>query len=378
MKVCYFGTYRANYSRNQIMLAGLKAVGVEVVECHIALWQSIEDRVEAASGRWASWRFIKRVLSTYIRLLRKYASLPKDYDIMVLGYPGQLDVFLARLLTWFHRKPLVLDLFMSIYLIALERRTNQRSQLSLWLLRWLEAFACRLPNRLICDTEAYVQWHGETHGLKPQKFVLVPTGADDRIFQPLAQVIPEDELFHVLYYGSYIPNHGVETMLEAARLLQAHPQIYFEFIGQGPSRLAAEQYAKQHHLTNVKFINWLDQTSLCRKMAQADIILGAFGITPQSIMTIQNKIYEGLAMRKTVLTGDAPTIRAELKPNETIYLVERANPQTLAQGILTLQADPALRHRLAQQGYQQFQQAYSVEQIGRRLQTHLAQVINRP
>ena len=37
MRVCYFGTYRAEYSRNQIMIEGLRRNGVEVIECHETL-----------------------------------------------------------------------------------------------------------------------------------------------------------------------------------------------------------------------------------------------------------------------------------------------------------------------------------------------------
>ena len=34
LRVCYFGTYRAEYSRNRIMMEGLRKNGVEVIECH--------------------------------------------------------------------------------------------------------------------------------------------------------------------------------------------------------------------------------------------------------------------------------------------------------------------------------------------------------
>ena len=69
LRVCYFGTYRANYTRNQILLKGLRAQeNVEVYECHATLWHSIDDRVEQASGGWRSPKFIGRVLKTYWKL----------------------------------------------------------------------------------------------------------------------------------------------------------------------------------------------------------------------------------------------------------------------------------------------------------------------
>ena len=45
LTVCYFGTYRQHYSRNQIIMAGLEAAGVRVHQCHATLWHGVEDRV---------------------------------------------------------------------------------------------------------------------------------------------------------------------------------------------------------------------------------------------------------------------------------------------------------------------------------------------
>ena len=70
LRVCYFGTYRANYSRNQIMIEGLRCNGVEVIECHETLWHGIEDRVQTASGGWLHPSFVCRVARVYWRLLK--------------------------------------------------------------------------------------------------------------------------------------------------------------------------------------------------------------------------------------------------------------------------------------------------------------------
>ena len=41
LRVCYFGTYRADYARNHILITGLRRNGVEVIECQESLWHSI-------------------------------------------------------------------------------------------------------------------------------------------------------------------------------------------------------------------------------------------------------------------------------------------------------------------------------------------------
>lgn len=61
LRVCYFGTYRSNYSRNRIMIEGLRRNGVIVEECHETLWLGIEDRVQIASGGWRNPAFFSEV-----------------------------------------------------------------------------------------------------------------------------------------------------------------------------------------------------------------------------------------------------------------------------------------------------------------------------
>jgi glycosyltransferase involved in cell wall biosynthesis len=373
LRVCYFGTYRAAYSRNQIMIEGLRRNGVEVIECHEPLWRGIKDRVRAASGGWLRPAFVARVVRTYVKLLRAYRKVG-DYDVMVLGYPGQLDVYLARILAWLRHRPLVLDVFMSLYLIASERGLVAQHPTTARFIYWLEKLACLLPDRLILDTAEYVAWFQSTYGVSPDRFRLVPTGADNRVFRVVENEGVDDGVLHVVYYGTFIPNHGIECIVEAARTLADDDKICFELIGQGPEREKAVALARRYGLSNVTFIDWLSRGELLRRVARADICLGAFGTTPQSIMTIQNKIYEGLAMGKPVVTGDAPAIRAALRHGEHVYLVERANPGDLATALLTLQSDPALRQRLAHQGRQKFLQEYSVEHIGERMQSHLAEL----
>jgi len=83
LRVCYFGTYRAAYARNQIMIAGLRRAGVDVIECNVQLWQGIEDRVETASGGWMRPAFWRRLWGTYRQLLKRFAEIK---DFAGLGY----------------------------------------------------------------------------------------------------------------------------------------------------------------------------------------------------------------------------------------------------------------------------------------------------
>ena len=354
LHICFFGTYRENYVRNQVMIHGLRSQGVTVHECHATLWHSVEDRVEQASGGWKSPKFWLRVLRAYLQLIRTHSQTPA-YDVMLVGYPGQFDVFLGRLLTWWRRKPMALDILMSLHLIAEERGLTQKSPFTGKLIFFLEKMGLKLPDLLIADTPEYREYYCQKYKLDPGKFRLVPLGVDDRIYYPRPHLEPPKDCFRVLYYGTFIPLHGVETMLHAAALLQNQPQIQFDFYGDGQERPQAEKLAQALQLKNVHFRGWIDKETLPDEIAKSHVCLGVFGTTKQSRCTIQNKIWEGMIMQRPVITGDAETIRQELTHEQHLLLVERANPRALADAILLLCGDPNLRQKMAEAAFERVQ-----------------------
>jgi glycosyltransferase involved in cell wall biosynthesis len=375
LRVCYFGAYRAEYARNRNLIKALQRNGVEVIECHARLWHGVEDRVQAVTGAWRNPRFWGRVVRTYWQLLHTYWRTVDEYDVLVVGYPGQFDVFLARLLSWWRGKPLMWDVLMSIYLVAVERGLDEQAGFVVNLLRRIEWLACRLPDRLLLDTEAYVAWFHRTHNIAPERFRLIPLGANSDIYRPpVAPSATVEDGFCVLYYGSFIPNHGAQWIVKAAALLQAS-DIRFELIGDGPDRAAVESWARQAGLMNVTFIDWLEPGALVTRIASADLCLGSFGTTPQSLMTVHNKLYEAMALGKPVLTGDGPAVRQTFTHGEEIYLCPRADASGLATAIRTLRGDPALRYRLARQGQARFAAEFTLEQLGARFKQHLLELV---
>ncbi len=241
LRVCYFGTYRARYGRNEILLAGLRAQGVQVHICHETLWRGIDDRVEQAEGGWLRPRFLWRVARAYWRLWRKHRQMPA-YDVMLLGYPGSFDAYLGRLLSWARKKPMVIDHYMSLYLIAAERGLLDRRPMTGRMIRALEGRGLRLADHLLADTATYVKYHCRTYGLSPNKFSLISAGADEKFFYPRPEYQPPPGYFQVIYYGTFIPNHDVPLMVQAAKLLTHITKIQFAFYGEGPEVVGHKEH----------------------------------------------------------------------------------------------------------------------------------------
>jgi glycosyltransferase involved in cell wall biosynthesis len=357
-----------------MMIAGLRQNGVDVIECHETLWQGIEDRVDTTTGGWKKPIFWWRVIKTYLRLLRKFKSVG-DFDILWVGYPGQFDVFLAWVITRFKRKPLVWDILMSIYLVALERNLDQKSEFTVNMLHKIEKIAFKLPDLLIQDTRPYIEWLQKTYDIPPEKFRQVPIGVDDRNFYVVPNFRQEDDIFRVVYYGTYIPNHGVEFILDAANILKDEENIQFIFIGRGPDLPKAQLLANKYGLKNATFIDWMEKSELVQYVANADISLGTFSTTSQSLMTVHNKVYEGMAMKKVVLTGDSPAVRDQFIHKKNIFLVNRKDGKSLADGIRKLYKNPTLLSQIGENGNTLLLEKFTLFETGKLTLAHLRELL---
>ena len=377
LRVCYFGTYRAGYTRNQIILKGLQAQpDVAVHVCHAPLWHGIEDRVQQASGGWRNPRFWGRVAAAYRRLIRAHAAAP-DYDVMLIGYPGQFDAYLGRRLAHGHGKPVALDILMSLHLVAEERGLVAAHPATGALLFRLERGGLRRPDLLIAENAEYGGYIADKYGLPRERFRYVPHGADESVFHP-RPLRPPDDHFRVTYHGGYLPSHGMDAILGAAALLRERPDVCFHFYGSGPEKERIVRQAAEMALPNVTFHGFVSQDELLDGLATAHVCLGVFGTTRQANFTVQNKVWEGLAMGRPVISSNSPTIRAALADRREIYLIERNSPAALAAGLSELQANPALREAIAAAGHARYRAEHTVAALGRQMAMALRAVATPP
>lgn len=381
MRILAFGTYDLHYSRNRTLLDGLRAHGVEVVACHAPLWTSTEDKVATVQGGWRRLAFVGRLLVAYLRLIRQY-SRSGDYDVMLILYGTLLDLYLGRVLSWLSRRPLIFDVFMSAWVIAKERGLFQPGDTRDRLIRLIEGNALRLADALWTDTAQYVAVHGRLYGIPAHKFSLIPTGSDARFFSPpsdyLRRATLQRPVFHVVYHGLFIPLHGARWIVEAAALLRERSDIRFTFIGDGHARAETEALAQRLALTNVEFIGRVPREALRERLNDADIVLGIFGPQLQGQVTIPNKIYEGIAMGKPVITGRTPAALDQFRHGQHLYFVPIADAQALAQAIVTLRETPMLRASLAYGGHRLFNERFDLPRLGALALQHLHAFVRRP
>jgi glycosyltransferase involved in cell wall biosynthesis len=294
---------------------------------------------------------------------------------MVVGYIGHLDMLLARQLTRSRHKPLIFDTLMSIRLIASERGLVSNSRLKGRLISWLEKQACKLADMIWLDTPQYVECFHEWYGVSPDKFRLIPLGADESLFYPVSAPSQSNGRLRVVYFGGYVPLHGVETIISAARLLCGEQTIHFEMIGDGQTRPGAEALVRKWDLSNVSFTDWIPRDKLAEHVAGAHICLGVFGHQLQAQVTIPNKIYEGLALRQAVITQSSPAALGEFVDREHLLFCPPEDPEGLATAIGTLRDDPALLTHITETGHRHYLEHYTTSSLGQLARSYLVETI---
>jgi glycosyltransferase involved in cell wall biosynthesis len=340
LRVCYFGHYDPSYSRNRVILKALKRAGAYVVEVR---------NHSRGIRRW--WSLL-------------VSGLTARFDIMFIGFPGHTDVPLGWLIASLKRHPLVFDAFLSLYDTAVfDRRNVPPNSLRAKRLFLTDKLACLLATIILLDTESHIRYFVDTFKLPPVKFRRVWVGTDDDVMFPRGAP-PSDENFTVFFYGSYIPLHGAEYIVKAAHLLEARKErVFFVMVGSGQTFSEVSQLAKDLQVRSVRFIGKVPYERLAEMISKSHVCLGIFGTTPKAARVIPNKVFDALAIGRPVVTADTPAIREVFTHGENIWLVPAGDEKALAEAIIALKSDGALRDRLAANGHAIFRERFSIDAI---------------
>lgn len=364
MKVCYFGGYDPEKFRNKLIVEGLRQNNVEVIECNEKIWRGIDDKKQF------DLFFPLKLLASYTKLVVKYSRI-HEKEVIIVGYPGYFDVFLAKFLTLFSRKPVVLDAFISVYdTMVLDRKLVKQGSLKARLLYLMDKAPCSIADLVLLDTDAHIDFFSSSFKLKKGKFkkVLVGTGHEDFKYIPTKR----KRNFTAIFFGSYIPLHGIEYIIGAAKLLEKE-KIDFIFIGTG--QLLPEAKKQAEGSNNIFFIEKIvSPKELSREISCADICLGIFGNTDKAKRVIPHKIYVAMALKKPIITADTMAIRELLTNKKDVLLCKTADSKSLAGAILKLKKDFALKNSIAKNAFELYKEKCTSKAIGRQVKDYLLNI----
>lgn len=341
MRVVLWGTYDTGKPRIRILLRGLQENGVEVIECHKDIWGGIDDKSQV-HGTFNKFRLLVRWLLAYPALVFRYMRLPR-HDVVLIGYMGQLDVLILWPFAKLRGIPVVWDAFLSLYNTVVEDRLmlSVRNPLAclLWLWEWM---ACRAADRLLFDTRAHADYFIETFHVPKENTASVFVGAEPEVFPITTEFLDRNQKDPIiLFYGQFIPLHGIETIICAARVARDEP-LDWVIIGSGQEAERIRTLIDVDPIPRLKWIPWVSYTELSEWILRANVCLGIFGATDKAARVIPNKVFQILMSGKPLITRDSPAIRELVEPGQPeIWLIPPADPDALLQAVHDAVNEPA-------------------------------------
>jgi glycosyltransferase involved in cell wall biosynthesis len=339
LRIGYFGTWERGYPRNEQVISALRGAGATVTEIHAEAWIGEHKFLVGPT-------VIPRLVRAELGLAWKRTAAQ---DLLLVGYPGQFDLWAARR----HRLPVAFNAMISLYEAFVDdRRRFERGSVAARALRTIDRRSFQAADLVIADTAANAEYIAQIGSLDRVEHVYV--GAEDSLFKHTWT--PPDE-FGVLFVGKLIPLHGLQLILDAATML---PEIPFTVVGTGQ-----EQDVLRSAPPNVNHVPWVDYRELPMAYANTGCALGIFGPGSKTNRVIPNKVFQALAVGAPVITADTEAARELLTDGKDSLLVER-DAEALAAAIRRLADDTPVARALGEGGRSTYEREASEETLGKR------------
>lgn len=362
----FLGTYDRSYSRNQTLFKGLNELGLKLEEVHVELRQT-EFYSKKHIGIFPLLHRIARKLSLIPEVIRNLRKI-KKWDVIFIAYPGHLDVPIGWIVGKLLGKPIVFDPTFSLFQILTSdfQVLNTKSFKAL-IIKFAEKIIFSLPNVILADSPFQKEYYVKTFRIRADKVALLPIGANTDAYPYQGYYDSKNKQFNVVYYGLFNPLHGLEYVIDCAKVCESDTAIRFLFIGKGQTYLDMTKKAKDLNLKNVEFYSEVTEKDALPILAKADVFLGFFQNSPTVFRTIPNKVLQGLALGKVVVTAATPAINSVFTHKDNIYTCEVASGNSLAASIMDLKKHPALKKQISRKGYLLFRDRFTASALAENL-----------
>jgi glycosyltransferase involved in cell wall biosynthesis len=345
-ELLFFGAYDPSYSRNLIIRKGWRSIGRSYSECRTGIKRKVHTR--------------------YPALLARYLRARKGNQTIFVPEFRHKDIPIARMISSLSGSSLVFDPLVSRYETrVLDRGDVRAGSAQAWHNRNLDRISFRLSDIVIADTWQHASFYIDSFGVPREKLKVLPVGYDEETFKP-ARPRARGEMTEILFYGSFLPLHGIDTIIDAASEL-AGEEVRFTLLGEGQTLLAAKNRVDSKGIGNVRFKPAVTTEELAYEIGHYDIVLGIFGSTPKASMVIPNKIYQALAVGRPVITADTPALTEFFSPGEHLLAVPAGDGTALASAILSLHKDEGISRELADRGGTYVRQRFNSVEIAKLL-----------
>ncbi|MCP5081995.1 MAG: glycosyltransferase family 4 protein [Alphaproteobacteria bacterium] len=218
----------------------------------------------------------------------------------------------------------------------------------------LELFLYRRAAAVVTVTHAFKK-NITQRGIEGDRISVVTNGVDASRFSwrdkdpDLVQALGLEGKFVAGYVGTHGMAHGLETLLDAAEALKAHPEgqnIHLLLLGDGAEKQKLLNAAEDRGLTNLTLLDTVPKDEVARYWSLLDVSIIHLRRTELFKTVIPSKLFECMAMGLPVLHGVEGESAEIVEINRIGLPFQPENSADLTHKLLKLHQNIDLRNQL--------------------------------
>lgn len=311
---------------------------------------------------------VKVSISSIARIIERLLSVPKLViaDVIYVLPMGKLwwvEATIARCLS----KRVVVEFYFSLYdTYVNDRKTFPPNSYSAKRLMKHDRRLCDSSTELIFLNRAEKKYYLNVIGRENvcDKARIVPLCTNYMMQAELPYLSSKSDCITIAWWGTYIPLHGVEKILECARFLK-RKGVEFRLFIFGTSddlSISYSEYVSENGMGECVFIDntkrFSDKTLEKFLIEECDLALGTFGDSAKAKTVMVNKVAEAAAMGIPVLTQRTSALSEFFENDDTIFFVE-PNAAAMAEKIEQLLSQAELMQLVAGKAREMHEQLFS-------------------
>lgn len=336
---------------------------------------------------------ISRGVKNNLRLILNYFSFVvsglllspfycrEKYDLIFIFEVSPITVALPAILL---KKLKHIPIFLWVLDLWPESLSATNTVKSPFLLSWvgkLVRYIYKQCDCIMAASEAYFPsieaWGGEKNKLR-----FFPNWGEN-IYEnpPNDNSLPEGILlpkgFKIMFAGNIGVSQDFETILKAAELTKAYPDIHWIIIGEGRRSDWVKGQIQSRNLSQVHMLGRYPQEIMPAFFAHADAMLVTLKKDKIFSLTIPGKVQSYLAFGKPVIACLDGAGNELIKKTGAGFACEAENPEELAKQVLAMyQASPDLRNAMGLNGKKYYQANFQRSLLFNRLETWMQKTLH--
>jgi len=333
-----------------------------------------------ANGFNLSLNYLSFVLSGLTRL--PWVLRGRRFDVILVFCPSPITVAIPAILLRYIKRAHLALWVQDLWPEAVVATGFVRNRLLINALGSMVRFIYRAADTLLVQSDAFVAPISK-YVSKEKVFVLKNFAASSIEEMPAPLPASIEGLFvgrfSVVFAGNLGRAQSLRTIVDAARILQHHPEILIMVAGTGTDAEWLKQTIVREELTNIVLTGRLDSSMMPALVALADCLLVTLRDDPALNATIPSKLQDYLKAGRPVI-GALNGEGARLIELAGVGLTAHAEDGTgLAERILTLYEMPkAKRSKLAEAGRAYYDMHFDIDKLLDQLLRTLQSRMKRP